>query len=150
MDVVAPFGEHHGLRDPPQRLRRGDEEPVVRPHQRPPPPPPQTPPPPLRTHPGVNDRDVDGVLGHVARSVLQYLGPGLDLEPRNLVRQVDDGDPGRYAQPHPLASADEVVAQPEVREKAYGPHGGSIKRATTRATRAPAIPARNTPSRMSC
>ncbi len=138
MDVVASVGKQHGPRDATQRLGGGDEQTVVRPHQQRPSASPNGQRSPLRPYPRVNDREIDRIPRHVARGVLEYLGTGLDLEPRNLVRQVHDGNPRRDAQHHALARADKVVTQPEVREEADGPHADQYKaRISPRDTESP-------------
>src|SRR5829696_6789762 len=84
VDVVPLVGEQHGLRDPTQRLGRGDEDAVVRSHQQSSTPRPQRQRTPLRAYTRVHDGEVNRVFRHVTGGVLQYLSPGFDLEPRHL------------------------------------------------------------------
>src|SRR5215204_3803676 len=134
VDVVPPVSEQHCLRDPTKRLRRGDEDTVVRPHQQSSAPRPQRQRTTLRAYSRVHDGEVNYVFRHVTGGVLEYLRTGFDLEPGYLVRQVHDLDLGRNADHHTFARADEIIGQPEVREEAYWPHASSIKPETTRVT----------------
>src|SRR5215212_3784718 len=134
VDVVPPVGEKHGLRDTTQRLRRRDEDAVVRPYQQSSTLRSQRQRTPLRAYPRVHDGQVYHVLRHVTGGVLQYLRPGFDLEPRHLVRQVHDSDPGRNPEHHTFARTDEIVGQSEVGEEANRPHAPSIKPRTTLVT----------------
>src|SRR5919202_2796595 len=127
VDVIALVGEHYHLRNATQSLSSRGEQAVIRPDQQGPALRPQRERPPIRTNSRIDDREVDRVIWHVASRVLQDLRPGLDLESRHLVSKIHDRYPGRDAQHHTLARADEVVGEPEVGEEADGPHAGKYK-----------------------